>query len=322
MAVEISDIFGLGKGMEKLLDITNSALGRLTKSYFNRKDIKDRIYEIKMLSNAIKQNQIETGGISVDGENISIQSASDLPSYKDLLDKYSDNLHLRAKNRLAHQAINSQLNIESIILHASELLLNENDVNEAPVNSDWINKFFSIATEISTDEMQDIWGKVLAGEIKQPDSFSMRTLDVIRNLNQWEAQRISFIANYTCHSFFHYFLISEWDLMKKYDIHFLEITELIECGYLQPNEISFNTDSNGVSIFVFGDLELEVNHKEKDVTKYISGYQLTTAAIQINKLIDRKVNFDFIKDLAKKLSKDGSTVSYKKGDELINISFE
>ena len=53
---------------------------------------------------------------------------------------------------------------------------------------EWVSRFFDIAAGITTEQLQYLWGRILAGEIKQPGSFSLRTLDVLRNLSRKEAE--------------------------------------------------------------------------------------------------------------------------------------
>ena len=60
-------------------------------------------------------------------------------------------------------------------------------MSSEPVNSDWSTRFFNIVEDVSDDEMQSIWGRILAGEVKQPKSFSMRTLELLKNLSKEEA---------------------------------------------------------------------------------------------------------------------------------------
>jgi len=83
---------------------------------------------------------------------------------------------------------NVQKNIESITQKAALNLEGEPTVSEEPVNQDWTTRFFDYAEDISNIEMQELWGKILAGEIKQPKSYSLRTLDIIRNLSEDEAR--------------------------------------------------------------------------------------------------------------------------------------
>ena len=44
------------------------------------------------------------------------------------------------------------------------------------INDDWLNTFETEARQISTEEMQAYFGKVLAGEITKPGSYSRRTV--------------------------------------------------------------------------------------------------------------------------------------------------
>ena len=44
------------------------------------------------------------------------------------------------------------------------------------VDEDWLNMFAKYAEDASTEKMQDLWARVLAGEIRNPSRFSLRTL--------------------------------------------------------------------------------------------------------------------------------------------------
>src|ERR1700738_406886 len=44
--------------------------------------------------------------------------------------------------------------------------------------------------------LQELWGKVLAGEIEQPGSYSLRALDVLSAMTQKEAERFVAACQY------------------------------------------------------------------------------------------------------------------------------
>ena len=52
------------------------------------------------------------------------------------------------------------------------------------VDVDWLNHFGSHAEKISSERMQLLWAKVLAGEIRQPGAFSLSTLRLLSELDQ------------------------------------------------------------------------------------------------------------------------------------------
>lgn len=49
---------------------------------------------------------------------------------------------------------------------------------------------------MSSDELSSLWGKILAGEFKKPGSFSLRTLDFIKNISLDEIELIQLLGPY------------------------------------------------------------------------------------------------------------------------------
>ena len=196
--MEIKDILGVGKilPIDKLIEVITSATGRISKSYFDRKDVDTKAYEIKkiaeakavemtIMSNAIKENLQITGGIEYKENNISISPPKELSNNTAFLDIPLED---RTRNRIDYREAKKQLNIENVTAYASEELKNETSVTDEPLDEDWKTRFFNIAEDISNDEMQSLWGRILAGEIKQPKSYSLRTLELLKNLTKNEAE--------------------------------------------------------------------------------------------------------------------------------------
>jgi hypothetical protein len=62
------------------------------------------------------------------------------------------------------------------------------------MNFDWFVRFYEEAGNVSDEMMQDLWAKTLAGEVNKPGSFSLRTLDTLKNMSQEEAEALAWIA--------------------------------------------------------------------------------------------------------------------------------
>jgi hypothetical protein len=60
-------------------------------------------------------------------------------------------------------------------------------VSDEPVDEDIASRIFTNIQDVSNEQMQKLWAKLLAGEITKPGSFSVRTLDVLKNLSPKEA---------------------------------------------------------------------------------------------------------------------------------------
>lgn len=61
-------------------------------------------------------------------------------------------------------------------------------------NFDWFIRFFEAAGNISNEEMKTLWASVLAGEVHQSGSFSLRTLDTLYNMTPYEAELFADIS--------------------------------------------------------------------------------------------------------------------------------
>lgn len=88
-------------------------------------------------------------------------------------------------------------NTVAVIKKAQSHFSEGEKVSDEPVDEGWKNRFFNIVEEISDDELREIWGRVLAGEIKKPKSYSLRTLETLRNLTKEEAAIIVKAASFT-----------------------------------------------------------------------------------------------------------------------------
>jgi uncharacterized repeat protein (TIGR03899 family) len=55
-----------------------------------------------------------------------------------------------------------------------------------------MNSFFTFAKSVSSEHMQTLWGRVLAKEVGQPGSFSIRSLETLKRMTYSEA--VSFIT--------------------------------------------------------------------------------------------------------------------------------
>ena len=115
----------------------------------------------------------------------------------------------RAANSLIAKEFRHQTNKENIAYKAIEILREESvqqsqepqsDASPLPdVDEDWLNVFERYAEDASSDRMQTLWARVLAGQIRKPKRFSLSTLRFISELDMDTAtlfqQYIPFILN-------------------------------------------------------------------------------------------------------------------------------
>lgn len=78
-------------------------------------------------------------------------------------------------------------NVGATVGHAAAML-EDKPVSDAEIDHDWTARFFNDVQDVSSEEMHELWGRILAGEVENPGSTSLRTLGVLRNLDQATAK--------------------------------------------------------------------------------------------------------------------------------------
>ena len=93
-----------------------------------------------------------------------------------------------AAAKYGQKVLREQVNLDSISrIAAIELKsqgASEDQTTTEEVNDDWTDNFESEARKKSSEEMQLYFGRVLAGEIKKPKSFSIKSIKVLGEMDQ------------------------------------------------------------------------------------------------------------------------------------------
>ena len=89
----------------------------------------------------------------------------------------------RVRQRIQFQERKRQENIESAVRQAAKQLVGKTVADDEP-DHDWTARFFNNVQDVSSTEMQTLWARVLSGEVERRGSTSVRTLEIMRNLDQ------------------------------------------------------------------------------------------------------------------------------------------
>ena len=95
----------------------------------------------------------------------------------------------RAYRRKNLDELRKQQNMEAIVLRAIQYCSDETITDRA--DQDWFSSFVTLAEGISNKSMQELWAKILAGEVSQPGSFSLKTLQTFRTMSITEAKLLA-----------------------------------------------------------------------------------------------------------------------------------
>lgn len=171
----MKDLLGIGKGAEKLLDVVSRAIGVLYRPYSIRREADAEAYSLRVLEKAKAE---------AESERTMLMAKANIES-QIFVTEVETTLKERAKARREYEELIKQKNLESVVLHG--LLNCPEDVSDNPLDSDWLRQFFKHAEEVSSDQMQQLWGKILAGEVEKPGTYSVRALDTLKKITQTEA---------------------------------------------------------------------------------------------------------------------------------------
>lgn len=327
--MSFNDVLGIGKifPLDKLVDMVSKTTFRLTKQYFDKKDTDSKAYEIKKItearaaelktmSDAIARAAKKLGAVEyqTDGLKLSNISNSINPRISTLP---NGQLTDRTADRLMVTQAKRQLNIEAITSSAAEQLKDEPPVENQPLDEDWIARFLNYAEDIGNEEMQHLWGKILAGEIKQPRTFSLRTLDVVRNLSKEDANAIMKVSNLAFMSANYPVLFRGVysDTLTKYGLSIQVIELMKELNILQPTDIAAiilpaNNPEIDIKPFVFGKTLMLVTRDANASKQNIPIYLFSNVGKEILKLIDVSPPFEYLKELASHLKSSDTKVQY------------
>ena len=188
-------------------------------------------------------------------------------------------------------------NMQSIVGQAIEQMPEQ--VPDTPVDHDWTARFFDDAKDVSNEEMQKLWAKLLAGEVERPGSVSLRTLDILRNMTQKEAKLFARVVNYI----FVEASSSAWmfrgsnGVQAFPDISVDELYSLLEAGLIRPGQQSrvFTPNSDGYCYLFYACKKmLRLQAKGFD----IPAYDFSISGTQLAKCIEPTINAEYLQQVA------------------------
>lgn len=213
----------------------------------------------------------------------------------------------RARMRARIQEINQQFNIERVLAEY-ELLAESADFKSAP-SPDWVANFLSGCENVSDDEMQQLWGRILSQECSEPGKFSVRTLEFVRLLSKREAVTFSRFCNVLFSDGEPLFPANKLNdgYLKELGIGYDSLLELETLGLINMNHARWLTEPD---IYLqYGDkaYKATLSMKQYNTAKgmyFLNCSFLTKIGQELMDLVKIEPNYDF----AEKISADLATI--------------
>jgi hypothetical protein len=124
------------------------------------------------------------------------------------------NLEARIKGNTARSRVTSKINVEGLFrteeekrklenrAAATKAALEDMDANpttvdaSAEIDDDWLNLFVRLSEDKSSQELRQLFGRILSGEIHRPGSFSLRTMQLMSTISKQDAAALSTLLSY------------------------------------------------------------------------------------------------------------------------------
>ena len=295
-----------GKAIEKLIEVISQGIGTLYKPTAIRREAKARAFEIEVLEKAKAKATAESKFIELETYNV-------------------------IEQKFLHQQIKKQNNIDQIVNVAIEQINQQEDVSSNKVDPDWTTRFFNIAEDISNDEMQKLWGRILSGEVKQPGSFSLRTMEVLKNLTKEEAEIFTKFAQLKI-SAFNNQVIPYTDknfLESQFKISYKQILLMSELGLIiATSDLALLSTGDGIlrnNLLVYGDIGIYIS-KADTVDTSVKIISFTKTGSELSNLITIETDSKYLDYICRSFNTPTSKIQLGKlailnGETIIQNAF-
>ncbi len=276
--------------IEKLIDCVSGAIGKAYEPRHIRKMADAEAYKVKKIGEAMRENSDIP--IVCNPEGITLSTA-DLEEFVK-----------RTQSRMAYQELKKQENIEATADKAYELLEGEENVSAEPVEQDWMLRFFNSVGDVSNEQMQDIWSKLLAGEIKKPGTYSLRTLETLRNMTQQEAMAFQELCTHCIIRAGTRFILQDSDYQEEYGIKFGDILQLSQCGLIILDSflvVNFKLHAGSQFVMATDDFVSTVDSTQENTETDVSIFPLTESGIALSKVVGCHMSLEEFKAITLKL---------------------
>lgn len=193
----------------------------------------------------------------------------------------------------------------------------ENNKEQMTYDFDWFVRFFEAVGNISDETMQVLWAKILAGEIAKPSSFSLKTIDVMRNISKKEAELFIKICSCSIKSGkSNCFLPREGEFLDMVGIQYVDILKLSEIGLIfNDGNISLTVTINNEPSLLFSNnsLVLLMSSSSGNSEKVnIYQYPFTEVGKELSNMINKNISDENFLNYARLLRSKDQRISVHK----------
>ena len=204
-------------------------------------------------------------------------------------------------------------NASSIIGGAADEF-GDREVPDHEPDPDWTARFFDHAQDVSSEDMQKIWARILAGEVESPGRTSLRTLDTLRDMTKRDAELFRDICGLVIHNDF---------LFYDESVKAISTLALSNLLHLQDCDL-INLERGLESVRQWGEENyIVLDHQSGALMITSNGtpggplsipvIRLTSSGRELGRLSPQPVNMEYLKAFSKFLASKNCQLFYLEG---------
>ncbi|WP_238923210.1 DUF2806 domain-containing protein [Achromobacter ruhlandii] len=290
-------------------------------------------YPVAFIEGAVAEKRAETRArvqlIEVSANQIAEQMKTD-PEYA-----------LAAATKFAEKIVRERVNVDKIAKIAADELKSaptkaiqdtpSETAETASISDDWLNAFESEAAKMSSVQMQHLFGKILAGEIRRPSSYSLRTIKLMAQLDNKAASLFRLLCSLSIslrtpesNEILDARVVSidgdaALNSLGAYGLHFSALNTLHECGLIIADynsysdyqvAVAYNNEINCPLIYQNIPRALIPHAAQQQRQKFaLHGVAFSQSGKELLPIVDIEPNESYSKALTEFLHKKGMTMA-------------
>lgn len=287
--IEIKDLLGVADPAVRLIEIVSDAIGCLYEPRKIKKMADAEAYKIKKITETAKEVNFN-GEIQFLNNKIVINN-EEVKSFE---------INTLITNEV-RRLFNENENIKKIADYAYSELKNDCKKVSLEIDEDWKNNFFDKGKKIYMEDLQFIFGKILAGEIREPGTFSKRLLNILSSLSRKEAMLFNKVAKYIMKDSNNAFIVADREILDKLEIKLDDIILLGEVGLINATPLNIS----GPSLYEYKNHL--INFFEQSPKLRI--YCLTKSGYDLAKILNDEISMEYLLNIKQKYKIDKMSCS-------------
>jgi hypothetical protein len=310
--IQVSDLFGVSKGADRLVQAIERGLGNFFAPYQKR-----RLTDAEISTFRKWRTELRKAGLEASTIDLSLDD--------------------RAVIRVYAEQSRKQENRETIAIEAAHDYRNHCETIdvETPadqqIESEWLDRFWRLAEDVSSSDMQAVWGRILSRQAGGVYRYSARCLETLSLISREEAQELirlsTFVSSAVIEGTPHYHILqylslgTRTDHLNKFNDRMSERVGRLRRDIFGPAGIFLDSGSgwaqdisvqieNGTANLTIAKKLYRLKYDSKtDSTDYIGGgVGISPIGAEIFSLIDSVPDAEYLAALSESLASMGIKV--------------